>query len=372
MKKTLWNWQQQDWPNFHYNHDLIKNIEDDFFRRSHIALGSAKALSKEQYDVLTVELATNETYKTSEIEGEILDRESLQSSLKREFGLAANPKKRNHPSEDGIAKVFHNNFTSFQKEISHTQLHEWHTMLIGDHTNIEIVGGYRTHKEDMQIVSGYIHKPKIHYVAPPSQQINKEMERFIEWFNASQNDEYYRYKPILRAAISHLWFVMIHPYEDGNGRISRELVKKSLWQSLQQPFLMALSDTIFRSRKEYYEILEKQNKTNQIDMWITYFAKIIIQSMEYTEKKINHILIKDNFFRQHADEINNRQEKVILKLFDSGIDGFKGGLSAHKYAAMTGATSSTVTRDLQNLVNLNILRKEGKLKGTRYYLKVLD
>lgn len=371
MKKKIWNWQKNDWPNFSYNHDQIKDLEDEFFRRTHIALGTTKALSKEEHDILIVELATNETFKTSEIEGELLDRESLQSSIKRQFGLSADPKK-SYPSEDGIAKLFYKNYTSFNQDLEHHTLHEWHAMLMDGNRTIETIGDYRKHKEAMQIVSGYIHKPNVHYEAPPSANVKAEMEQFIEWFNKSKNDDFYRYKPILRAAISHLWFVMIHPYEDGNGRISRTLVKKSLWQSLDSPFLIALSDTIFKGRKEYYNVLEAQNKSNNIDLWLQYFAKVLIDSVEYTEKKVNHILIKDRFFKQYLDSLNPRQLKVITKLFDAGVEGFKGGLSAHNYASITGATASTVTRDLQALVDLKVLRKVGRLKGTRYYLAALD
>lgn len=370
MKHKLpWSWQQKDWPNFNYNHALIANAEHDFLKRSYIALGTTRALSQEEQDILIVELATNEAFKTSEIEGEILNRESLKSSIRHQFGLDANTRHKK-VYEDGIAKLFHKNYESFKTPLTHEMLHDWHTALMEEESALETIGGYRNHKEEMRIVSGYIHKPKIHYVAPPSESVNKEMEGFITWFNNSERDPFFSQKPVLRAAIAHWWFVMIHPYEDGNGRISRALVKKVLWQTLDHPFLIALSETIFSSRKEYYKVLEEGNKSNNIDGWLNYFADVLLKSIAYTERKISNILMKDKFFKTYSDVLNARQIKVVTKLIDLDIDGFQGGLNAHKYCAITKASQSTATRDLQNLTDLKILRREGERKGTRYYLSL--
>jgi len=370
-KKKKWNWQKEDWPNFQYNHKPIAKLEEDFLKKSYLALGTAKAFTQEQRDLLIVELSTNEAYKTSEIEGEYLNRESLQSSIRRQFGLTVD-RYRSLPAEEGIAEIIYQNYQGFMSPLSHETLWQWHTLLMKDRRDLESIGAYRTHKEAMQVVSGYIHKPNIHFEAPPSEAMFSEMEAFIKWFNDSQTNDHFKYKPLLRAAITHLWFVYIHPFEDGNGRIGRLLVEKSIWQSLGNPFLMGLSQTIYDNRKDYYNTLEVQNKTNQIDPWITYFSKVLIDAQEYTENKINFIIKKDHFFKENLDKLNERQIKVINKMFAQGPQGFQGGLSSKNYCSITNVSASTATRDLQELVENNVFRREGELKGSRYYLSFLD
>lgn len=365
--KKKWNWQKNDWPNFQYNHKLIVDLEEKFFKNSYIALGTSNTFSDEQKNALIVELTTNEAYKTSEIEGEYLNRESLQSSIKRQFGLTVH-KHKALPAEEGLAEIIYKNYQNFTSPLSHETLWEWHKLLMNDRQDLQTIGGYRTHKETMQIVSGYIHKPNIHFEAPPSETMFSEMDAFINWFNHSQKDEFFKHKPLLRAAITHLWFVCIHPFEDGNGRIGRLLVEKSIWQNTGYPFLIALSQTIYDNRKDYYNTLEMQNKTNQIDPWLIYFSKVLIDAETYTETKINFILQKDKFFKKHLNTLNERQLKVIQKIFDQGPKGFTGGLSSKSYCAITNVSPSTATRDLQELILNNIFRKDGKLKGTRYYL----
>lgn len=366
-----WNWQKADWPHFQYDHALIGEHERTFVQRSYIAIGTSNALSDQDKELFVIELTTNEAYKTSEIEGEHLDRESLQSSIRRHFGLSNNPKKHK-PKEDGIAQLISDNYMCFQEPLSHEKLWEWHRLLMQGRHDLEVIGGYRTHMDAMQIVSGYMHKPKVHFEAPPSHVVYEEMSRFIEWFNASLHDAFFKDKPILRAAITHLWFVMIHPFEDGNGRITRALVEKSVWQTIGYPFLFALSQTIQSNKKAYYASLEEQNKSNIIDLWLSYFAPLMVDALSYTERKISLVLKKDAFFRTYSGVINERQIKAISKIFEHGLEGFKGGLSAKKYISITGASPSTATRDLQEMLERGILRKEGILKGTRYYLIALD
>lgn len=370
-KKKKWNWQKEDWPNFQYNHKPIAKLEEDFLKKSYLALGTAKAFTQEQRDLLIVELSTNEAYKTSEIEGEYLNRESLQSSIRRQFGLTVD-RYRSLPAEEGLAEIIYQNYQGFMSPLSHEILWHWHTLLMKDRKDLETIGAYRTHKEAMQVVSGYIHKPNIHFEAPPSETMFSEMKAFIKWFNESQNDEFFKFKPLLRAAIIHLWFVCIHPFEDGNGRIGRLLVEKSIWQSIGSPFLIGLSQTIYDNRKDYYNTLEVQNKTNQIDLWITYFSKVLIDAQEYTENKISFIIKKDHFFKENLDKLNDRQIKVINKMFAQGPQGFQGGLSSKNYCSITNVSASTATRDLQELVENKVFRREGELKGSRYYLSCLD
>ena len=193
--KKKWNWQQDDWPNFVYTHDYISDLEDEFLKKSYIALGTSKAFTQEQRDLLIVELSTNEAFKTSEIEGEYLNRESLQSSIKRQFGLAVDRHKP-LPAEEGLAEIIYQNYQEFMKPLSHATLWHWHTLLMKGRTDLDDIGSYRSHTEAMQIVSGYIHKPNIHFEAPPSERMFTEMEAFIKWFNDSQKSDYFKHKPL--------------------------------------------------------------------------------------------------------------------------------------------------------------------------------
>lgn len=170
--------------------------------------------------------------------------------------------------------------------------------------------------------------------------------------------------------IAHLYFESIHPFEDGNGRIGRLLVAQSLAQSLGRPVMIGLSHVVHRYRKDYYAMLEKSNRSNQIDAWLTYFAQTILDAQSFTTSLITFTISKPHFYDRYRDRLNPRQEKAIARIFREGIDGFKGGLSAENYITITGASRATTTRDLNDLVTKGALTKSGAGKGTRYALNL--
>jgi Fic family protein len=218
------------------------------------------------------------------------------------------------------------------------------------------------------VVSGYLQKPKIHFEAPPSESMHTEMEAFVTWFNETnpQTGET-PCSPLLRASIAHLWFVSIHPFEDGNGRIARALVEKVLAQALEKPTLIALSQVIQDNRKAYYDELERQNKHNSIDGWLTYFSAVILEAQRFSIAQIEFVIAKAKCLEQHRNRFNARQLKAMLRIFEAGIKGFEGGLSAKNYMAITQTSASTATRDLQELVAWGVLHPTGERKATRYY-----
>jgi Fic family protein len=175
---------------------------------------------------------------------------------------------------------------------------------------------------------------------------------------------------LTRAGIAHLYFECIHPFEDGNGRIGRALAEKSLAQNIGQPSLIALAYTIERKRKDYYAALERNNKDNEITDWLTYFAKTVLEAQKNTLKRVDFYLAKAKLYERLRGRLNERQEKVIARMFRQGIDGFKGGLSAENYIRITEASRATTTRDLQDLVEKGALMKTGELRHTRYYLNL--
>ena len=367
MTRRKWNWQKDDWGNFTYNKREIEKLEREYSRQSGFSLGIARHLSREDQNELIVELVCNEAIKTSEIEGEFLDRESLQSSIRREFGLGIADHHRIKPAEAGIAEMMKDIFTRYDSPLTEKTLCNWHEMLMSGRRNIEI-GKYRTHKEAMQVVSGRYDKPKVHFEAPPSADLPKEMEKFIDWYNKSAPGGKEPLTPLVRAGIAHIYFVSIHPFEDGNGRIGRGIVEKSLSQNMGQPTLIAISSTIDDKKREYYEELAAQSTGNDVTNWLIYFGKTIISAQKQTIKQVDFIITKAKFFDAHKENLNPRQLKVINRILLEGPKGFQGGFSAKNYRTITKSPSATATRDLQDLVSKGIFSKTGQLKSTRYTL----
>lgn len=365
-RQIKWNWQQSDWPEFSYNSEALSHLEAKFLRDSGVFLGAYKHIREDEKISLTIELISDEAIKTSEIEGEILSRESVQSSIRRNFGLGAD-KKKSPPAEQGIADMMVDLYKNFHEPLTNELLFKWHKMLMRGHSGIEI-GKYRTHKDAMQVVSGALHKPNVHFEAPPSAQMKAEMNQFIKWFNDTAPNGKNPLPALTRASIAHLYFVCIHPFEDGNGRIGRAIAEKSLSQSIGQPTLIALSKTIQSKRKDYYNMLEASNKSNQIDKWLEYFAGTILAAQEHTTTLVDFLIEKTKFYDFFRDRFNDRQAKVIDRIFKAGTAGFEGGLSAEKYLSITKTSRATATRDLQDLVGMGAFSKTGNGKGTRYHL----
>jgi len=370
MDSKKWNWQQGDWPDFTYDKEKIAPLEREYIQEAGISFGIMKSLPEADQNQLAVELISDEALNTSEIEGEIFNRDSLQSSIMREFGLAEIAREsRTTPGERGIAKMMKELYAEYQNSLSHEMLFSWHDNLMLGNPKVK-AGKYRTYKEDMQVVSGRIDKPKIHFVAPPSSRIPQEMDRFVDWFNQTAPGSKTPLPPLTRAGIAHFHFVTIHPFEDGNGRIGRALVTKILSQSIKSPVLTAVSCTINQDKKQYYESLNAQNKGNEITPYLTYFSKTIFESQRAIVEKLNFLIAKIKFFDVHKRDLNTRQEKAILRIFREGPNGFDGGLSAKNYIAITKAPKATATRDLTDLAKKGILIKTGKLKSTRYELNL--
>ncbi len=361
-----WNWQQENWAEFTWNRAIIQPYEDQFLYQSGFLQGIVHHISESDKMQISIDIMTGEALGSSEIEGEFLNRDSVQSSIQRNFGLKP---LANRPSaaEAGIAEMMVDLYQNYDAPLSHEILYEWHRMLMNGRRDLDKIGAYRTHAHAMQVISGADYKAKVHFEAPPSELIHSEMTKFVEWYHNNQN-----MPALTRAAIMHLYFVCIHPFEDGNGRIGRALAEKSLAQSLKRPSLIAISQTILDKRKAYYQALEDNNKDLEITDWIVYFAKTILEAQENSQKLFEFLIYKTKFYDYYKDQLNERQHKVIERIFKEGIKGFEGGLSAENYIKIANTSRPTATRDLKNLVDKNILTKTGELKGTRYWLNLSD
>jgi len=365
-----WNWEKPDWPNFTYNSTALEPLEKRFLLQSGEFIGAFKHIGADDQDTLKIELISDEAVKTSEIEGEILNRDSVQSSLRHQLGLGAERPGVN-AAERGIANMMVDLYRSFASTLTDKTMFDWHRMLLSDDTSIQVIGGYRRRADAMQVVSGPVHKPTVHFEAPPSSRVPDEMNRFVTWFNDTAPGGKTPLSPLTRAGIAHLYFVCVHPFEDGNGRIGRALAEKSLAQNLGQPSLIALAYTIERKRRDYYASLERNNKETGIANWLEYFANTVLEAQNNTIRRVDFYVAKAKFYEKHRGTLNERQEKVIARLFRKGIDGFEGGLSAENYVSITGTSRATATRDLQNLIAKGALTKTGELRHTRYQLELV-
>ncbi len=367
LKKKIWNWQKDEWPNFIYQSKDLEDLEQTFLHNSGVLFGIFKHLNDQ--DQLKVEIISQEALETSEIEGEYLDRESLQSSIARHFGLKITQKKVSSP-ERGISDLLIDLYKSYDKELRHETLCRWHYKLMGHRNDLRNIGCYRTGKEAMQVISGPIHAPYVHFEAPPFKRVKKEMDSFINWFNITAPKGKSSLSTLARCGIAHLYFECIHPFEDGNGRIGRALSEKVLAQSLGKPTLIALATILNQDKKAYYKALEQASQKNEITDWLCYFAKKILQALCYTQSLMEFLIAKAKLFEHLQSCLNPRQEKCLLKMFQAGPNGFTGGLSAENYIRITKATRATATRDLNDLVVKGALNKTGERKSTRYTLNI--
>jgi Fic family protein len=365
-----WNWQQPGWPNFTYDPGALAPLERQFLHQSGEFVGAYRHIGTDDQDSVRIDLISDEAIKTSAIEGELLNRDSVQSSLRHQLGLAAD-QPGIPAAERGIAEMMADLYRNFATPLDDATLFSWHRMLLGGSGgNIATIGGYRTHADAMQVVSGPDYRRAVHFEAPPSSAVPAEMQRFNGWFNSTAPTHANELPALTRAGLAHLYFVCIHPFEDGNGRIGRAIAEKSLAQNLGQPSLIALAYTIERKRKDYYAALERNNKELEITPWLTYFASTVLEAQRTTIQRVDFFVAKTKFYETFRTKLNERQAKVIARLFREGIDGFKGGLSAENYISITGTSRATATRDLQDLVEKGALTRTGALRHTRYFLKL--
>lgn len=361
-----WNWQLKNWPNFEFTSEVLIPYEKAFLQKAGMLYGSMKHISDESQDELKVMLLSDEAFQTSKIEGELLDRDSLQSSIRRHFGLQVN-KKRISPAEHGISEMMIDLYKNYSSPLTNEQLFLWHELLMNGRRDLQDIGSYRSHSDPMQIGSGSMGRPIVHFEAPPSSGLKIEMDNYISWFNNMGN----KYPgPVVKSGIAHLYFESIHPFEDGNGRIGRALSEKVLSQYLERPTLIALSHIIENNKKLYYKSLHLNSKEIEITNWLEYFCETILEAQDYTQRMIDFLIGKTKFFLEFEEKFNERQWKVVNRIFREGIEGFQGGLSADNYIKITGTTASTATRDLKKMVDLGAFRKTGDRKSTRYHLKM--
>jgi len=364
-----YNWQQSDWPNFKYDLKAIEDVLFSFAERAGRVDGLLEGLPDDSRTEAMIEIMVAEAIKTSEIEGAFLNRQDVLSSIRNNLGLGHAPQPHDQRAA-GMGELMTDVRNSYAEALTQKKLFSWHGMVMKGSQRIK-PGKWRTHKEPMQIISGPVGKEKVHFEAPPSNQVPKEMRNFIQWFNETTPGKKNEIKkPLVRSAIAHLYFETIHPFEDGNGRVGRALSEKALSQGAGRPVLMSLSKTIEANKKKYYAALKEGQRSNKITSWITYFANTVLAAQIQAEEEIDFTLRKAKFFDRFQNELNERQLKVIKRMLEEGTKGFTGGMSAKKYIAITGTSKATATRDLKDLVDNGVFVSSGGGRSSRYEINM--
>ncbi len=359
-----WNWQLAAWPDFEWESGHSPELEARYLVAAGRLSGAFGGLAIADAVELRADLLSEEAMETSRIEGEMLDRESVQSSIRRQLGLAV-VGRRASPAEQGVSEVMVDAYRNHGDDLSDAKLFHWHSLLMKGKPGLKDVGRYRRSAEAMQIVSGPIHAPTVHFEAPPSDRVPPEMAGFIGWFNGSRG----RMPALCRAAVAHVYFESIHPFEDGNGRIGRVIAELALSQAVGSPVLLALSQVIGGGKKEYYAQLQRANRTLDLSPWVGYFSGTVMAALARSERRIEFVIGKARLFERLRGRLNPRQEKVLLRMFAEGPDGFTGGLSSGNYQAIAKTSAATATRDLAELVEMGALHRRGERKHTRYWFE---
>ncbi len=367
----MYNWQHKNWPHFEYSLERVEDLLLEYSVETGRLAGVAETLSDKKKRQASIDLMVFEALKTSEIEGEYLRRSDLISSIRNNLGLNTKPKFVNDKRAEGVAELMIDVRQTFDEKLTQKTLFLWHKMLMkGNH--LVSKGKWRTHKEPMQIVSGPMGYEKVYFEAPPSEGVPEEMKRFISWFNSTgPNGKNEIKKPVVRAAVAHLYFESIHPFEDGNGRIGRAIAEKALSQNAKAPVLLSLSKAIESDKKSYYKNLNEASFKIEISDWIFYFTDMVLKAQKDAINWIQFTIKKSQFFDRYQNEINDRQTKAINRMLDEGPEGFTGGMNAKKYVAITKTSKATATRDLQDLAAKGIFVSVGAGRSTRYELDLM-
>ena len=372
-------WQRSTWPSFRFDDAAIAPALIQARQQQGQLLGQAKAIGLTELGQVVKDIWVEDALATAAIEGEKLDLSAVRSSVMRRLGLAVTERSNRHV--DGLVEVMQDATTRFDTPLDADRLCRWQSGLFPGGTSgirrIE-VGKFRTSSEPMQIVAGPIGKEVVYYTAPPSSSVKSEMRRFLAWFEktrvrSNEAKGMTRIDGIVRAAIAHLWFESIHPFEDGNGRVGRAIVDLALAQdSGGAARVYSLSRQFMRERKAYYEALgDAQHGDTDITAWVLWFLRQFILSCGMSEGAISSAIAKSKFWTSRAQRpLNDRQRKVVQRLLDAGPGGFTGGLSAEKYSNLTKVSKATATRDLAELLQHQWVFVTGQGKATRYWINV--
>jgi Fic family protein len=348
---------QEEWPAFSWDHEVLLPLLTRVRHKQGRVKGNMEVLGSQAQSEATWLNVSSDVLKSSEIEGELLNADQVRSSVARHLGLKMPGLVKSDRNIDGVVEMMLDATQNFDKKITKERLCSWHSLLFPDGSNSVhkiTVGKYRKGvRGPMQVVSGAAGRERVHFEAPDAKRLEQEMKFFMAWMN-----NWAAFDAVIASAVAHLWFVTIHPFDDGNGRIARALADMLLARSDQDTHrFYSMSAQIRSERKAYYEILEKTQKGNlDITEWLVWYLNCLDRALDATDARLKTVLKKTAFWDKHSrTEVNERQRKVVNKLFD----GFEGKLTSTKWAKMTKCSSDTALRDIQDLIKKKILKSDG-------------
>lgn len=369
MNTPFWIWQQPDWPAFTWQPAALAGLLRECVQAQGQLMGMAGAVGAEIHTQGELDALLQNIVSSSAIEGERLNVESVRSSLARRLGVAANGQPS--PRSEGLAELMLDATHNLQRPLDEPRLLQWHRLLFTEQAELAThalrVGELRG-DATMQVVSGRLDRPVVHFEAPPCEGLPAQLQRFLEWFASSANDP--TLDPLLRAGLAHLWFVTLHPFDDGNGRLTRAITDLALAQSEGQAIrFYAMSASILDDRSGYYRVLEQTQKAGlDVTQWLQWFLQTLLRSLQQAHEHIDRVLAKARFWQANSGlGLSEPQVKVLNRLLDGGERGFAGGISAGQYQAVAKVSKATATRHLAELLDKGCLvRLPGGGRSTRY------
>lgn len=356
-------WEHKNWTDFSWSSDELMPYLGQARQAQGKILARVKAFGPSLMSQAQAEILTEEAVQTSAIEGELLKRDSVRSSVIRHLGLEEAGLSAPDRHIDGLVEILLDATQNYDKSLNAKRLYSWHGALFPTgYSGLHKIRVAKWRNQAMQVVSGSVGKERVHYEAPPADRLDKEMRSFLNWWNKSKGEM----EGFLRAGIAHFWFVTIHPFDDGNGRIARALTDMALAQDEKLPMrFYSLSSQIMEERNSYYDILEKSSKgKTDLTAWLRWFLGCSYHAMQKSEIIIGNVLAKAEFWQHHSQTVmNERQRKVVNRLLDTGKGQFEGGLTTRKYASMAKTSRATAFREISDLVEKKVLIQDPKSKG---------
>lgn len=364
-----WVWQQPTWPKWRWDEAALSSVLAQARKAQGEALGRAKLLTPSLDASAQAEFLVQEGLNTSAIEGEKLDVDSLRSSIARRLGVQLEGKSTTPTPRavEGLLDVLQDATQKYDQPLTLARVNAWQAALFptGRSGLYEIRVGQLRGEEPMRIVSGPHQRERVHYEAPPRKGLEEQAYLFLDWFNGPSK----QLDGVVRAGLAHLWFEVLHMYEDGNGRVGRAVLEMALAQDEQRAMrLYSMSQQLNQSRDDYYAALERASTGNlDVTVWLDYFARQVTAAAKASELLIGKVLDKARFWMNHgATPMNDRQRKVVNLLLDKGRGGFEGGMTNAKYVGIARTSPATAQRDLSELVSTGVLALVGAGRGARY------
>lgn len=371
MNAPFWIWLQPDWPHFRWQAEQLAPLLRACVHAQGRLLGMLDAVGSDTKMQSSLDAMLQNIVTSSAIEGEQLNVGSVRSSLARRLGLDEDG--RTTARSEGLAELLIDAICECHSSLDLPRLLNWHRWLFPDDEGLSArplhIGELRGH-EPMQVVSGRLDRPTVHFEAPPRDGLDQLLTDFQTWFESSRSDV--SLDPLLRAGIAHFWFVTLHPFDDGNGRLTRAITDMALAQSEQQAIrFYAMSASILNDRAGYYRILEASQKGGlDITAWLHWFLSTLLKSLEQALTRIDSVLAKARFWQAHRGQaLSAEQVKVLNRLLDGGDRGFEDGISAAQYQAIAKVSKATATRHLSDLLEKGCIgRMPGGGRSTRYQI----